>query len=128
MKTESITGGDGKVGFHLYPTQGEYITTVWWLFNDWGYVIAWCSPNEYQLKFPVKPPSGVSKTWEITAAPEGLTIKCNNVEVLYYIYNNTYKDFCISRTKGKIATQIEFYAGDTATTLFSTVAPVIFGK
>ena len=121
ITTESVTGGSDKVDFFLYTDSGSYITNIIWWFSDWGYYIAYCTPDYYSLKFPVTPPTGVNKTWEITFTTEELKIKCNTLQVLHFIFNNTHGGSCTSRVKGKIATRIKFWGGyGTATKMFKS--------
>ena len=119
ITTESVTGSSDYVSFSLYTDSGGYITHIIWRFSDWGYHISYCTPWDYSLKFPVTPPTDVKNTWEITFTTENVKIKCNSLQVLHFIFNNTHRDYCTSEVKGKIATRIEFYRGDTATKMFS---------
>ena len=119
ITTESVTGSSDKVYFNLYTDSGVYITNIHWRFSDWGYVIEYCTPRDYSLKFPVTPPTGVNKTWEITFTTEDVKIKCNSLQVLHFIFNNTHDGNCYSKVKGKIATRIKFKSGDTATKMFN---------
>ena len=118
LTTESVTGGSDEADFYLLTDSG-YITNIYWRFSDWGYVIRHCTPCCYSLKFPVTPPTDVNKTWEITFTTEDVKIKCNTLQVLHFIFNNTHDGDCTSRVKGKIATRIKFYGGDRATKMFS---------
>ena len=119
ITTESVTGSSDKVSFYLYTDSG-YITHIYWRFSDWGYYIHYCTPSPpYSLKFPVTPPTGVNKTWEITFTTEDVKIKCNSLQVLHFIFNNTHRDYCTSKVKGKIATRIRFWSTDTATKMFN---------
>ena len=108
------------VVFYLYLDSG-YITNIYWRFSDWGYIINSCTPHYYSLKFPVTPPTDVNKTWEITFTTEDVKIKCNSLQVLHFIFNNTHRDddYCTSKVKGKIATRILFSSCDTATKMFN---------
>ena len=117
ITTESVTGSSDKVVFYLYPDSG-YITNIYWRFSDWGYYISYCTPRDYSLKFPVTPPTDVKKTWEITFTTEDVKIKCNSLQVLHFIFNNTHDGRCTSKVKGKIATRIQFWT-DTATEMFN---------
>ena len=96
ITTESVTGSSDVVDFYLYPDSGYYITNIMWRFSDWGYVINHCTPCCYSLKFPVTPPTDVNKTWEITFTTEDVKIKCNSLQVLHFIFNNTHRDYCTS--------------------------------
>ena len=117
ITTKNVTGSSDKVDFFLYTDRG-YITYIYWRFSDWGYHINHCTPYYYSLKFPVTPPTGVNKTWEITFTTEDVKIKCNTLQVLHFIFNNTHNDACTSEVKGKIATRILFYSGDRVTKMF----------
>ena len=119
ITTESVTGGSDEVDFLLYPDSGSWITNIWWRFSDWGYIITYCTPEDFSLKFPVTPPTGVNKTWEITLTTEDVKIKCNTLQVLHFIFNNTHDGSCASDVKGKVATKIRFYSGDNATKMFN---------
>ena len=118
ITTESVTGSSDIVNFFLYTDSG-YITSIFWRFSDWGYIIYSCTPYDYSLKFPVTPPTDVNKTWEITFTTEDVKIKCNSLQVLHFIFNNTHNGFCTSLVKGKIATGIKFCNCDTATKMFN---------
>ena len=119
ITTESVTGSSDVVDFYLYPDGGGYITNIMWRFSDWGYYIRYCTPYYYSLKFPVTPPTDVNKTWEITFTTEDVKIKCNSLQVLHFIFNNTHYPDCTSEVKGKTATRIKFWSIDTATKMFN---------
>ena len=118
ITTESVTGGSDMVFFYLYPDSDVQITNIRWKFSDWGYYIAYCTPGDFSLKFPVTP-TDVNKTWEITFTTEDLKIKCNTLQVLHFIFNDTHTSYCTSKVKGKIATRIRFQSHDTATKMFN---------
>ena len=84
-----------------------------------------CTPYEYFeaddcLKFPVTPPTDVKKTWEITVTTEDIKIKCNSLQVLHFIFNNTYNANCIDKVKEKKAATVKIWNTDTATKMFAT--------
>ena len=120
ITTESVTGSSDYVAFYLYPDSYYYITIIAWRFSDWGYIIDYCTPDYYSLKFPVTPPTDVNKTWEITFTTEDVKIKCNSLQVLHFIFNNTHDGRCTSKVKGKTATRILFWSGETATKMFKS--------
>ena len=120
ITTENVTGGSDKVHFYLYTYSGSKFTAIRWRFSDWGYAIESCTRWDFSLKFPVTPPTGVNKTWEITFTTEDVKIKCNTLQVLHFIFNNTHNGNCTSKVKGKIATRILFYTSDTATKMFKS--------
>ena len=96
------------------------MTYITWRFSDWGYGISKCTPDDSSLKFPVSPPFGVQKTWEVTVTPKDVKIKCNTSEVLHFIFNNTYKDSCTTQVKGKKASKVAFSSVDRATKMFKS--------
>ena len=123
ITTKSATGGSDEVNFILKPdTDNGYVTNIVWRFIDWGYYVIYCTLTDYSQKFPVTPPTGVSKIWEITVSPDDITIKCNTLQVLHFIFNNTYinDDTCTTNVKGKTATQVVFWGSDTATKLLES--------
>ena len=126
IATESVTGGSDVVYIHLYTDSGDYIKSITWKFRDWGYRITYCSAANYSLKFPVTPPTGINKNWEITITPEYVKVKCNNLEVLHFIFNNTYNVQCTSLVKGKKAAKVIFpESEDTATKMLRLVGKVV---
>ena len=120
ITTESVTGSSDVVHFYLLTDSVGFITRIYWRFSDWGYYIAYCTPKDYSLKFPVTPPTGVNKTWEITYTTEDVKIKCNSFQVLHFIFNNTHDADCTSYVKGKKATRILFWPSDKATKMFKS--------
>ena len=56
----------------------------------------------------------------MTVTPAAVVIKCNTVEVLYFIFNDTLNSECTSEVKGKKTTKIAFWDTDTATKMFAT--------
>ena len=101
------------------------MTDVLLRFSDWGYDIGYCTPYDhntrqyYTLKFPVAPPTGIKKTWEVTVTTQDLKIKCNSLGVLHSIFKNTYRDDCAGKVKGNVATKVQFHKRDTATKTFT---------
>ena len=68
IRTESATGSYDKVVFDLLTDSDTKYTWISWKFSDWGYFIAYCTRSGgFFQTFPVTPPTGVNKTWEITA-------------------------------------------------------------
>ena len=125
IKTESATGSSDIVYFYLHSDgDTRWFTRINWKFIDWGYYIGACTPGS-TLKFSVPPPAEEKKIWQVTATAEHLKIKCNAVEVLHFIYNNTYQDRCIDEVKGKTPAKVSFFKGDTASKLFISE---LFGK
>ena len=120
ITTESVTNGNDRVSFFLFDNRNSQITSISWRFSDWGYIIYPCTHGDYSLKLPVAPPTGVNKTWQITATPEHVKVKCNTLEVLYFIFNTTKNAVCTRNVEGKAATKIVFSGSDTATKTFTS--------
>ena len=119
IKTKSVTGGSDQVILRLYSKSGAYISGIWWRFSDWAYFITHCTPGVFSLKFPVAPPIGVQKTWEVALTKNNVKIKCNTLQVLHYIYNNTYNSECNKEVAGKRPREVEFRKGlDSASKMF----------
>ena len=120
IATESVTGSSDSVYFSLY-TDSVLVTSIGWRFSDWGYIIIYCTPTDYSLKFLVTPPTGVKKTWEVTFTPEDVEIKCNNLKLLHFVFKNIYTAYqCTSVVKGKNATRVRFPSTVTATKMFTS--------
>ena len=51
-----------------------------------------------------------------------MKIKCNTLQVLHSIFNNTYRDddYCTAYVKGKTTTKLQFNIHDTATKMFTS--------
>ena len=121
IRTESVDGSNDKVAFRIQTNEVNisWITTVRWRFRDWGYTLLRCTPEDFSLKL-IAVPSAVKKTWEITATTEKLVIKCNEVEVLDFIYNNAYSDKCSAKVEGREVRTIMFIGEDSATKKFES--------
>ena len=120
IKTESAIGADDVLGFSLFTDDDKKITNYRWRLDDWAYIVNDCTPEDWSLKFPVTPPTDVEKTWEVTATAEAINIKCNTLEVLHFIYRNSYNGQCENKAKGKTPTSIQFRMGDAASKLFKS--------
>ena len=81
-------------------------------FIDWSYGIFYCASGDPVKLTPVS--AAVNKIWEVTTTPEEITIKCNGVEVLHFIYNNSNISNCVGNVLGKEVTNVVFSSGDTA--------------
>ena len=121
ITTESVYGSDDKVYFFLLTDPDFYITRISWKFKDWGYIIRHCTPEYHVAKFPVTPPNDVNKTWEVIFTAEDVKIKCNTLEVLHFIFNDTYSEACTTKVVKNIAlaTKVVFRNKDTATKMLT---------
>ena len=120
LYTESAFGSDGKVSFNVYTASGDAIVGISWRFLDWGYFIFGCTPFDYSHKLTTTPTAVVNKTWEARHTTDELKMKCNGIEVLHFIYTNTYLNGCTLKAKGKEVSLIIFTIHDTATKKFMT--------
>ena len=122
MYTDSPLDSTDSVVFIVYSGSSGLIQTtgIRWRFSDWGYFIFPCTPIDFSHKLTTTPPTVVNKTWEVRHTTDELKIKCNGIEVLHFIYNNTYDTRCIGAAKGKVVTKIVFHTEDTATKKFKT--------
>ena len=103
IKTESATGSDGVLYMILYNSRNLYITTFKLRFKDLKFFIAHCTKEDF-LPLSEVPENVLNKTWEVTATPEDVTIKCNGAQVFHFIYSNIYDPDCSIKVKGKEAT------------------------
>ena len=106
--------------FDLLTDSDTKYTWISWKFSDWGYFIAYCTRSGgFFQTFPVTPPTGVNKTWEITVTTAYINIKYNTLEVLHFVFDNAYDDRCTT-VKRKIAAKIRFWANsENATIMFN---------
>ena len=105
----------------LYLYSGDsVITSIGWSFYDWSTFIYYCSHPDNYLKLTDVPLTPIHKIWEVEATPEDLTIKCNGVEVLHFIYDNNLNSDCVTSVKGKEVTGLAFYELENATKTFTT--------
>ena len=122
VQTESATESDDIVFFGLFATacSNSSDINIKWRFSDWGYYIFPCTPRNFSLKLTKAPRDvlAVNKIWQITATPEELKIRCNGIQVLHFIYNDSSNDNCVTATKGKEVGYVKFWEKDTATKKF----------
>ena len=121
LTTESIYGSKDTVTLVLYNDRpkSRSLAHIFWRFSDWGYSLQFCSLYGYGLKFPVHPPNEGNKVWELTTTAIDLKLKCNDVEVLHFIFNKTYDDRC-TEVKWNTAAEVAFLKVDTATKKFTS--------
>ena len=117
MKTESAAGSSDVVDITLYKSRNTRVATMRIMFKDWRCRIPYCTPDYIPLKLtPVL--AAVNKIWEVTTVPDELKIKCNGVEVLHFIYNNTYQGCC--EVKGMEISDVRIEIDNNATIKFSS--------
>ena len=110
IKTDSSLGDGDKLWVKLYRTDNSSIGGVVVLFSSpIQYRIGGC--NEYTV-LPVEPPVEVDKIWMITKTETAITITCNNVEMLNYLFADSSNSKC--EMDGDVVGQIMFDNRDGA--------------
>ena len=115
IRTEGVAGQSHTVMFRLFTDGGYWITDIAWTYENWGYAIRECTSWAYDQQLAVVAQGMDTMIWEVTHTTEDLTIKCNGVEVLHFIYTNQYNASCIATAKGKEVSDVEFLIYDDAT-------------
>eukprot|EP00116_Pleurobrachia_bachei_P013957 sb/3474219/ len=70
---------------------------------------------------PVKPPVIAEKIWTITKTETTLIIRCNNVEVLNYLFADSFDTQCVTKFGGDVVGKIRFWKTDTASDFYRAV-------
>nr|AFK75450.1 putative secretory peptide-40 [Pleurobrachia bachei] len=98
IKTDSILRAQGKddiIWLVLYDKNDGYISSVRVRFTyTMQYQIQFCTAY---TELPVQPPVEVDKIWIINKTETALTIKCNNVEVLNYLFTDSSDGDCVTK-------------------------------
>ena len=86
IKTDSITGSYDWINIWSYTDADVYIGAVRVIFNlSFGYWIDYCMDGDQVL--PIQPPDDIEKIWTFAKTSTALTISCNEVEVLKYVFS-----------------------------------------
>ena len=107
IKTDSTLGSNDKIHVMMY-NKGANLLISW-------VAVAFSSPMKYQLAYcsdswtdlPVQPPVDVDKIWTITKTENAYIWTCNNVEVLNYLFAESYDSRCV--WQGDIVDEIVFH-------------------
>ena len=117
IKTDSTLGSDELVTVMLYDKESNWFSTVDVKFSSsMQYRIFTCMATYIDL--PVQPPVEVEKTWKITKTETALTITCNDVEVLNYLFADSSNSNCVPKLGGDVVEQIQFSKWDTASDFY----------
>ena len=101
----------------MYTEQGGYVTALAWKFSGYKYLIYRCtpgSPNYYNMS---NVPTDINKTWTITKTSTTLIIKCNDVEIVNFVFDSANQDYfpeCVKYLSQSIQ-KIKLHSVDTAT-------------
>ena len=102
----------------MYDDGGNSTVSVDLEFEDWRYDIKDCVKSGDNLML-TDVPSRNNREWEVKATTTYLKIKCNNREVLKFVYTDEYRSGCMAKAKGKTITAVKISKGqDTATSKF----------
>ena len=87
---------------------GSWISSAGVTFSSpMKYEIGYCTNGETDL--PVQPPTEVDKIWAFIKTETALIIKCNNVEVLNYLFEDSPRDGCFQKLGGDVVENIVFH-------------------
>eukprot|EP00116_Pleurobrachia_bachei_P005712 sb/3465974/ len=118
IKTDSKLGSSDWIKVFMYKDVG-YIGDVGVKFSSpMQYWIGYCTSWTWK-DIPVQPPVEVDKIWTITKTKSALTITCNNVEVLNYVFadsSDTDSD-CVAKWGGDVD-KIMITSSDTASDFY----------
>ena len=116
IRTVSTLGSDEHIYMWMYDKDSSFISNVRVKFSSpMQYGINYCTSSWTDL--PVQPPVEVEKTWTITKTETALTITCNNVEVLNYLFADSGSN-CVTRVRGGNVEKILFNSYDTASDFY----------
>ena len=106
IRTYSTLGSDEWIYVQIYDKDSARISDVAVKFSSpMQYVISYCIS---WTDLPVQPPVEVEKTWTITKTDTTIIITCNNVEVLYYMFQDSSRNECVPTWGGDVVEQIKF--------------------
>eukprot|EP00116_Pleurobrachia_bachei_P007028 sb/3467290/ len=94
IKTDSTLGSEQRIWLNVFDKDGVYISSVSvWFKSPIQYQILYCTA---WTDLPVQPPADVEKIWTFTITKTALTITCNNVEVLNYLFADSSLSDCVT--------------------------------
>ena len=96
-----------RIELDLYSNSSGYITEVTIRVDgeSWQFKIRHCT--SYYLPL-TNVPTETNKTWVITATEAHLNMKCNGVEVLHFVYDDSPDYECKSEVKGNSVHAVKF--------------------
>ena len=100
----------GYIELFLYTDSGLRILdiSIQQEHENWMYEIFWCTPRYYKLPL-TNVPTEKNKTWFITATEAHLNIKCNGVEVLHFVYDDSPRFECKIYIPRESVRAVEFF-------------------
>ena len=109
IATRDMVSSVGEIEFELYTSSGRRIieVTIHKEHENWMYELYWCTPRSYNLPL-TNVPTEKNKTWFVTATEAHLNIKCNGVEVLHFVYNDSPRIECKIYIPRESAHAVEF--------------------
>ena len=110
IKTDSVVGSNVQIAVLLYTVDNTYISTIQLYFsNTIEYHISDCSSWTTLTNVPEEQ----NKVWTLTKTTTSLTIHCNDVEVLNYVFSVSSDSDCVSKYSQDVE-KIWFHSSDTA--------------
>ena len=98
----------------------DSFATVGLFFKDWRYFIKHCTSEDSDSNKLSNVPDEDNRTWILTPGVTNLTITCNKVQVLLYLYDKTRNKGCTDAFRNHKADGIKLDGADTATeTIYS---------
>ena len=120
IKTDSTLGSGDRIWVYVNDAVNVNVRRMMVTFSDntYQYGIYMCNNED----FPVQPKAGVDKIWTIAKTETALTITCNGVQVLNFVFAdapNNKPAACVQWWGGDIVEQIRFSGGaDTASDFY----------
>ena len=98
----------GRIELALYSNSSGYITEVTIRVDDesWMYNIWHCTSFYLPL---TNVPTETNKIWVLTATEAHLNMKCNGVEVLHFVYDDSPDYECKREVKGHSVHEVQLY-------------------
>ena len=123
IKTDSTLGSGDVIQIAVWAADNSYMTFISLNFSDpMQYYLQYCTHDLKDL--PVQPPVEVDKVWTFTKTDTAFIIKCNEVEVLNYLYSDAFNSACGTEARyGGDIVEMGFAGADTASD-FYRAAPV----
>ena len=107
IKSDSTLGSDEQMRVNMFDKDSIFIHSVRVRFNVMiQYWITNCTIDKW-VDLPVQPPVDVDKIWTITKTENAYIWTCNNVEVLNYLFAESYDSRCV--WQGDIVDEIVFH-------------------
>ena len=117
IKTNSALGSGDNVDLNIYDKNStSYISYMYVIFDSkMQYMITDCI---FYTDLPVQPSIEAENIWTITKTETALIIKCNDVEVLNYLFADSSNSECVPIWAGDVVEYIGFDNLDTASDFY----------